>query len=207
MLLKQTISSTESSPPAPVARKSKSKVILDSDDDDEVQVVSKPRDAPTKKHDPNPRTKRLVWEDDDNDVVFVKPFPLSNKPTNKPVSQDQSASSPFSKAPVKIPAPSLSSAPPVEETNGQVWETFDEPDMKNLYDPRVSAHETEKHLKELVEQSMNDTSSDKVDMSRAVVEGFREHIRLLPHQVIGRDWMAERESGKKAGGILADDMG
>lgn len=44
-------------------------------------------------------------------------------------------------------------------------------------------------------------------MSRAVIEGFREGIRLLPHQVVGRDWMTERESSKNRGGILADDMG
>jgi SNF2 family DNA or RNA helicase len=51
------------------------------------------------------------------------------------------------------------------------------------------------------------SSHDEIDMSQAVVEGFREGIRLLPHQVVGRAWMTERESGKKSGGILADDMG
>jgi SNF2 family DNA or RNA helicase len=52
-----------------------------------------------------------------------------------------------------------------------------------------------------------EVAHDDIDMSKAIVEGFREGIRLLPHQVVGRDWMAERESGKKYGGILADDMG
>lgn len=53
---------------------------------------------------------------------------------------------------------------------------------------------------------MND---DVIDIAAqdAIVDGFQEGIKLLPHQVIGRKWMTERESGKKAGGILADDMG
>ncbi|EJD05330.1 uncharacterized protein FOMMEDRAFT_138838 [Fomitiporia mediterranea MF3/22] len=53
---------------------------------------------------------------------------------------------------------------------------------------------------------MNEAVVD-IDMKDAVVDGFQENIKLLPHQVIGRKWMADRESGKKAGGILADDMG
>jgi hypothetical protein len=41
------------------------------------------------------------------------------------------------------------------------------------------------------------------------VPGFRENIRLMPHQVLGRQWMRDREdvTKKRAGGILADDMG
>ena len=53
---------------------------------------------------------------------------------------------------------------------------------------------------------MNEITQD-IDMKLAVVDGFREDVRLLPHQVVGRIWMKERESGKKLGGILADDMG
>lgn len=41
------------------------------------------------------------------------------------------------------------------------------------------------------------------------VKGFRSEIRLLPHQVIGKNWMKDREDpvAKRYGGILADDMG
>ncbi|KDR77106.1 hypothetical protein GALMADRAFT_66302 [Galerina marginata CBS 339.88] len=49
----------------------------------------------------------------------------------------------------------------------------------------------------------------EIDMSEAIVEGFKDGIELLPHQVLGRAWMRDREdlSKKRTGGILADDMG
>lgn len=81
------------------------------------------------------------------------------------------------------------------------------PDETNLYDPRTSAAEAEKALRQLVEESHNDTADDEIDMNQATVEGFSDGIALLPHQVLGRAWMKERETGKKTGGILADDMG
>lgn len=77
----------------------------------------------------------------------------------------------------------------------------------NLYDPRTSAAEAEKALRLLVEDSHNDNEDEDVDMTQATVEGFRDGIVLMPHQVLGRQWMKERETGKKNGGILADDMG
>lgn len=87
-----------------------------------------------------------------------------------------------------------------------LWETFDETENNDLYDPMTSAEDAERDLQDLLSQSMND-ASEEVDMSLAVVKGFKDDIKLLPHQVIGRKWMKERETGKKNGGILADDMG
>ena len=81
------------------------------------------------------------------------------------------------------------------------------PEDRHLYDPATSAAEAEKALRELVEESHNDDAETEIDMSQAIVDGFREGVALLPHQVLGRAWMKERETGKKLGGILADDMG
>lgn len=46
-----------------------------------------------------------------------------------------------------------------------------------------------------------------VDMTQALVPGLAKGVVLKPHQVLSRQWMREREDGKKRGGILADDMG
>jgi hypothetical protein len=80
------------------------------------------------------------------------------------------------------------------------------------HEPLKTTVEAEKDLQDLLQQSFDgreevEGARDEVDMSQAVVEGFAEGIRLLPHQVAGRVWMSQRESGKKCGGILADDMG
>lgn len=87
------------------------------------------------------------------------------------------------------------------------WETFDEPDERDLHDPHMSSAEAEKALRALVEDTVNNTEDTEIDMSEAIVPGFADGIVLLPHQVIGRNWMREREAAKKTGGILADDMG
>lgn len=103
------------------------------------------------------------------------------------------------KLPAKTPVPSNADVP--------TWETFDAPDERGLYDPRMSATEAEKALRALVEDTVNSTEDTEINMSEAIVPGFADGITLLPHQVIGRNWMRERETGKKTGGILADDMG
>ncbi|PCH37549.1 hypothetical protein WOLCODRAFT_92425 [Wolfiporia cocos MD-104 SS10] len=75
-----------------------------------------------------------------------------------------------------------------------------------MYDPQLTPAEAEKALRDLVTGAFAHADLD-VDSADAEVEGFRSGIRLLPHQIVGRKWMADRETGKKAGGILADDMG
>lgn len=75
----------------------------------------------------------------------------------------------------------------------------------------MSASEAEKALRDLMGGGMNqELDADvEIDMSQATVEGFKEGITLLPHQILGRAWMKDREdvTKKRNGGILADDMG
>ncbi|KAF5384216.1 hypothetical protein D9615_003378 [Tricholomella constricta] len=81
----------------------------------------------------------------------------------------------------------------------------DSPD-DNLY---ISPADAEKALRDLMSGGMNDDVETELNMEDATVKGFREDIKLLPHQIIGRAWMRDREdvTKKRMGGILADDMG
>ncbi|KAF7762156.1 hypothetical protein Agabi119p4_8749 [Agaricus bisporus var. burnettii] len=73
----------------------------------------------------------------------------------------------------------------------------------------MTAAEAEKELKALISGNMNEETEQEIDADEKIVEGFKDGITLMDHQVIGKKWMAEREDikGKKHGGILADDMG
>ncbi|KAG2034468.1 SNF2 family N-terminal domain-containing protein [Suillus americanus] len=86
-------------------------------------------------------------------------------------------------------------------------QAVDVPHEAYVYEPRMSATETEKALRALVEDSITPDDDIEIDMEEAIVEGFQDGITLLPHQVLGRAWMRDKETGKKRGGILADDMG
>ncbi|EIW53650.1 uncharacterized protein TRAVEDRAFT_133687 [Trametes versicolor FP-101664 SS1] len=70
----------------------------------------------------------------------------------------------------------------------------------------MTQEETAKALQDFVHEGYNDGDVD-FDPEDTIVEGFRDDVRLLPHQIKSRAFMAERETGKKNGGILADDMG
>lgn len=73
----------------------------------------------------------------------------------------------------------------------------------------MTAADAEKELKALISGNMNEETEQEIDADEKIVEGFKDGITLMDHQVIGKKWMAEREDikGKKHGGILADDMG
>jgi len=89
-------------------------------------------------------------------------------------------------------------------------EKVDLPDFggENAY---MAPAEAEKALRELMGGAMNQDLDEvtEIDRSEATVQGFKEGIKLLDHQIIGRKWMRDREdvSLKRTGGILADDMG
>jgi hypothetical protein len=132
-------------------------------------------------------------------------MPLATRPPNFPGTY--SPQFPRPGLPIGNPIHIPSNSAPDPPKGNPTWETFTLQDEGHLYDPQTSAAEAEKALRQLVEDSHNDNEDDQVDMSLAIVEGFQDGITLLPHQVLGRVWMKERETGKKAGGILADDMG
>lgn len=101
---------------------------------------------------------------------------------------------------------SSSSQKPQPSITDKNAEEINVPNFQDDY--RVyTAAETENELRDLMGGSMNQELEEEVDMADAIVDGFKEGITLLPHQIVGRAWMKERETGKKAGGILADDMG
>ena len=86
-------------------------------------------------------------------------------------------------------------------------ETFDIRNVGTYQDDlAMTPADTEKALRDFVADTYNHGDIEYTQED-AKVEGFREGVMLLPHQIKSRQWMAERESGKKTGGILADDMG
>lgn len=106
-----------------------------------------------------------------------------------------------------MPPPPIATLTAEDDRGGEVVNV---PDFRddNTY---MSAGEAEKALRDLIGGGMNqELDADvEIDMSQATVEGFKPEFRLLPHQVLGRAWMTDREdvSKKRTGGILADDMG
>lgn len=127
-------------------------------------------------------------------------------PHQIPVPSNKPAPNPYN----SFPAPTNPvAAVPMGQAN--TWGAFDRHEQPYLYDPYMGSQETEKALRELFTGTAvegDEKGEEKeIDMEEATVKGFQEGIALLPHQVIGKLWMKERESGKMTGGILADDMG
>ena len=114
---------------------------------------------------------------------------------------------PPSKLNAFLPTPPIATLTTEDDRGGEVVNVPDFRDDNTF----MSAGEAEKALRELIGGGMNqELDADiEIDMSQAIVEGFKPEFRLLPHQVIGRAWMKDREdvTKKRTGGILADDMG
>ncbi|THH19390.1 hypothetical protein EW146_g1739 [Bondarzewia mesenterica] len=160
--------------------------ILDSDDDEPEILVPQDRTVPANVP-PRPQIERIFKNKDMPQRAPAQPIPI---PYNRNI-------------------PALTHAKLIPGNSH--WETFEDVNVDSLYDPKKSTQEAEKDLKDFLQQSFDGRDDgqdgDEIDMSETIVEGFRDGITLLPHQVIGRRWMRERESAKKLGGILADDMG
>ncbi|KAH7101209.1 SNF2 family N-terminal domain-containing protein [Auriculariales sp. MPI-PUGE-AT-0066] len=71
----------------------------------------------------------------------------------------------------------------------------------------VSPEEAQKQVLQLLQS--DDDHTEEFNPDDKFVEGFAKEFTLLPHQIIGRNFMRSREAAdkKKYGGILADDMG
>lgn len=129
------------------------------------------------------------------------------KPSNVVPSRSWVVNKPSKGVPIPVPAKSSLYTPvPIRTENEPAGEAIQIPDFVNdrVY---MSSKEADEALRQLIEGSVNDDVD--IDMDDATVEGFKPNIKLLPHQVLGRAWMRERENAerKTSGGILADDMG
>jgi len=120
-----------------------------------------------------------------------KPIPV---PTHRPLIPGG-----FHPAPVGTPA--------IEVLDG---EEIKMPDLQDDYG-YMHPQDAEKALRDLMGGGMNQKLDEEVEINldEATVDGFKEGFTLMPHQIIGRTWMRDREdvTRKRSGGILADDMG
>ncbi|KAG6919121.1 hypothetical protein DXG01_008928 [Tephrocybe rancida] len=197
-------SSGESSPgpPTRTVARNNTAIIISSDEEDELpaQVVAPKVAAPYKPAFVPLQPSRLEP---------TKVYDLTQKKVDTTKFPQPAA---FAARPTPIPVPSNKDLlqqrhlpSPVYRSAEDIIPIPDHPD-DNVY---LSPADSEKALRELMSGGMDQELENEVDMEDATVKGFRENIRLLPHQIIGRAWMKEREdpSKKRMGGILADDMG
>ena len=75
--------------------------------------------------------------------------------------------------------------------------------------PSLTPKDAEAALKDLFDRGTDNFSASSGGTSDASVPGLRKEVKLKLHQVEGRAWMRDREDSakKRAGGLLADDMG
>ncbi|KAG9021750.1 hypothetical protein FS837_007005, partial [Tulasnella sp. UAMH 9824] len=179
-------------------------VIFDSDDEDDSPKPTPLTRAPTSNQNAPLQVDRSnAPSNASSQGSFIKTSPNAHIPSYPAPVRATPQLQMSAPTPIAIPIPG--SFQPVVTPEG--GETFNLAHIAN--DPlerRKTTDEAEKDLKDLLEQSIGGEDVE-VDMEKAIVEGFSKDWKLLAHQVQGRAWLGERESGKKCGGILGDDMG
>ncbi|KAJ7217158.1 SNF2 family DNA-dependent ATPase [Mycena pura] len=159
-------------------------------------------------------------DEDELDPSPVKPILRVSNQTNENTMQlpnmghSQQSKFPFTKPnsfqppPIRMPVPEPYIFPQQEDDGD---ENILVPDFAP--DPYggdvLSPEQAESALRDLMASDSNADDTAEVNMEEAIVPGLRDKIRLMPHQVLGRAWMRDREdpAKKRFGGILADDMG
>jgi len=164
---------------------------------------------PTGKAKPAPGLSKAV-----DSSKFPPPKPLAT-PIHIPSNKDLHPSSQAQHRPAYMIGPksfgnNFTVLPSHAKTNGGLGdgEIVAFPDFQDD-NQFMSPADAEKALRDLMGGGMNEDVATEVNMEDAVVNGFRDGVRLLPHQILGRAWMRDREdlTKKRTGGILADDMG
>ncbi|KAF8336587.1 SNF2 family N-terminal domain-containing protein [Cantharellus anzutake] len=110
----------------------------------------------------------------------------------------------FSSGPVKALGGNPHPEPATLTAQLEDGEAYNIDSVPEVYEFSKSTEDASREMREFLSGAIGALNLDDVDPTEARVEGFREGITLLPHQVQGRVWMRERETGKKLGGILAD---
>ncbi|KZT63245.1 hypothetical protein DAEQUDRAFT_742034 [Daedalea quercina L-15889] len=188
-------------PPGASAARPSETISISSDTSDEAPPVK----ATAK---PKPPREVIDVSDSEDSAPQNIPQPLRTNPMNaakvqRPV---EPGTKPSSMPGIPIPIPTNRAIPraPLPQPNAE--EVFDMRVADNEYDLPMSPADTEKAIRDLVSGAFGENEVE-VSLEDATVPGLDPQFQLLPHQVAGRKWMADRESGKKNGGILADDMG
>ncbi|KAJ7256478.1 SNF2 family N-terminal domain-containing protein [Mycena haematopus] len=166
----------------------------------------------------------IVISSDEEDELEASPV----KPILKDINHNRGNSQPQQpKFPVKGPGglsqfPAIRMPVPepyVHKPQSDVSESREDDEEENIIVPEfaadpygqdlMSSAQAESALRDLMTADSNADATTEIDPEDAIVPGFKEGIRLMPHQVLGRKWMCDREdvTKKRFGGILADDMG
>ncbi|KAJ3534788.1 hypothetical protein NM688_g7079 [Phlebia brevispora] len=161
--------------------------------------------APPVKHQNHGRPI-IVSDDEDEDEPSIQVLGVLTNGGPKPAPAPPPAvpRMPVKATPIHIPSNNDIPRPirPSEPTE----EVFDTHGVDYTPEFRMTGEDTEKALRDLM-ADVKPEETVEIHSEDTIVPGFREGIKLMPHQVVARKWMKERESGKRCGGILADDMG